>query len=192
MAKIKEKYWLNAEQAAFIVIDVQEKLVPAMDQELYGKVEQNLPLLMEGCQALNVPIIVTEQYPKGLGHTVPTLVSTAQQPRVEKVAFSCCGESAFLTELKKTGATQVLIGGMETHVCVLQTVIDLLDKGFEVHLVSDAVSSRFKGDYANALRLMEQAGAVITTTEIALFQMVKVAGGEQFKTVSRLVRQRVK
>ena len=190
MGEIKDKFWLAAEQAALVIIDVQEKLAPAMDRQLYERLVQNVNLLIEGFKAFNRPIIVTEQYPKGLGHTVPELVGATDQACVEKVAFSCCGDAEFISALERSGARQVLIVGMETHVCVFQTVVDLLDRGYVVHLVRDAVCSRFADDYANAISTAARAGAVITTTETALFQMVKVAGTDGFKVVSRLVRQR--
>ncbi len=190
MSDIKDKFWLDAEKAVLVVIDVQEKLAPAMNQDLYGQLILHANLLIEGFKALGLPIIATEQYSKGLGHTVAELDAATEQHRIEKMTFSCCGEESFMGALEKSGAKQVLIVGMESHVCVFQTVIDLLDRGYIVHLVSDAISSRFKGDYDNAISSAAQAGAVITTTETALFQLVKVAGTSEFKVVSKLVRQR--
>lgn len=192
MAEIKDKFWLDAEKALLVVIDVQEKLAPAMDPDLYNQLLLNTNLLIEGFKSLDLPIIATEQYSKGLGHTVADLSGATDQNCVEKMAFSCCGEDKFMTALEKSGAKQILIAGMETHVCVFQTVLDLLDRGYVVHLVRDAVSSRFKSDYDNALSTAAKAGAVITTTETALFQLVKVAGTDGFKAVSKLVRQRTR
>jgi nicotinamidase-related amidase len=190
MAEIKDRFWLDPEKSALVIIDVQEKLAPAMDQNLYQQLVLHVNLLTEGFKALDLPIIATEQYPKGLGHTVKELNGATDQQRVEKIAFSCCGEADFIDSLEQTGTKQVLIVGMESHVCVLQTVFDLLDRGYIVHLVRDAICSRFKGDYDNAISAAAQAGAVITTTETALFQLVKVAGTDGFKTISKLVRQR--
>ncbi|NOQ42272.1 MAG: isochorismatase family protein [Desulfuromusa sp.] len=190
MADIKDKFWLDAEKAILVVIDVQEKLVPAMNQDLYRQLLLHANLLIEGFKALDLPIIATEQYSKGLGHTVTELNGATEQYCIEKMAFSCCGEESFIAALEKSGAKQVLIAGMESHVCVFQTVLDLLDRGYIVHLVSDAVSSRFKSDYDNAISTAARAGAVITTTETALFQLVKVAGTDGFKAISKLVRQR--
>ena len=190
MADIKDKFWLDGEKAVLVVIDVQEKLVPAMNQDLYNQLIHHASLLIEGFKALDLPIIATEQYSKGLGHTVAELNGATDQHCIEKTTFSCCGEENFITALEKSGAKQVLIVGMESHVCVFQTVLDLLDRGYVVHLVSDAVSSRFKSDYDNAIRTAARAGAVITTTETALFQLVKVAGTDGFKVISKLVRQR--
>lgn len=190
MTGIKNKFWLNKDQAALVIIDVQEKLAPAMDQELYRQLVLHTNLLIEGFKTLDLPIIATEQYPKGLGHTVAELNGIEGDPCIEKVAFSCCGEDNFVAALEKTGAKQVVIVGMETHVCVFQTVIDLLERGYVVHLVRDAVCSRFKSDYDNALSTAAKAGAVVTTTETALFQLVEVAGSDGFKAISKLVRQR--
>lgn len=190
MSEIKHKYWLDSSQTALLVIDVQDKLISSMDQQLYQQLLQNVPLLIEGFKTLDLPILATEQYSKGLGHTIAELQNATEQYCIEKLTFSCCGDEGFIAALGKTKARQVVVVGMETHVCVLQTVIDLLDQGYVVHLVRDAVSSRFAGDYANALELAASAGAVITTTETVLFQLIRVAGSDNFKAISRLVRQR--
>lgn len=192
MAEIRDKFWLEASHAALLVVDVQDKLISAMDQQLYQQLLQNVLLLIEGFKTLGLPMIATEQYSKGLGHTIAELQSATEQCCIEKLTFSCCGNEGFVSALRKTNARQVVVVGMETHVCVLQTVIDLLDQGYGVHLVRDAVSSRFASDYASALELAAAAGAVITTTETALFQLIKVAGSDDFKAISRLVRQRTK
>ncbi len=190
MAEIKDKFWLNSDDAVLVIIDVQEKLAPAMDQDLYRQLVLHTNLLIEGFKAIGLPIIATEQYPKGLGHTVAELNGIEDDPCIAKLAFSCCGEEEFVSALESTGAKQVVIVGMETHVCIFQTVIDLLDRGYRVHLVRDAVCSRFRSDYDNALSSAAKAGAVITTTETALFQLVKIAGTDGFKAISKLVRQR--
>lgn len=190
MSEIKKKFWLDPAQSALVVIDVQEKLTPAMNEGLYQQLLMNTPLLIEGCKALGMPIMTTEQYPKGLGHTIPELAQATEECCIEKMTFSCCGDEAFAQALEQKGVRQVVIVGMETHVCVLQTVLDLLDRGFVVHLVRDALASRFVSDYNNGLELAAQAGAVITTTETTLFQLVKVAGTDVFKTISKLVRKR--
>ncbi|SDZ75048.1 Nicotinamidase-related amidase [Desulfuromusa kysingii] len=190
MGVVKDKFWLDAEKTALVIIDVQEKLAPAMNQSLYGQLIQHTNLLIEGFKALGLPIIATEQYPQGLGHTVTELPGVASQDCIEKMTFSCCGDDKFMAALEKSEAKQVLIVGMETHVCVFQTALDLLDRGYVVHLVSDALCSRFQSDYANAIKASARAGAVITTTETALFQLVKVAGTDSFKAISKLIRQR--
>jgi len=190
MAAIKEKFWLNGEKAVLVVVDVQEKLAPVMNADLYAQLLEHANLLIAGFKALDLPIIATEQYSKGLGHTVSELDQATEQCRIEKMTFSCCGEESFIAALEATGAKQVVIVGIETHVCVFQTVLDLLDRGYVVHLVRDAVSSRFQGDYENAISTAAHAGAVITTTEMTLFQLVKGSGTADFKAISKLVRQR--
>jgi len=190
MGDIKNKYWLNQEQAVLVVIDVQEKLIPAMDERICGQVVSHINMLIEGFQGMNLPIIATEQYPRGLGKTIQELAAATEQECVEKVAFSCLGEPNFTAALEKTGARQVVLVGMEAHVCVYQTMVDLLDRGYTVHLVRDAICSRFKGDFLTAISMGTQMGAVLTTTEMALFQLVGVAGSDAFKLVSRLARRR--
>lgn len=190
MSELKERFWLQADQAVMVVVDVQEKLVPAMNERVSGRVIQHISMLLDGLAAMDVPVIATEQYPRGLGATISELSSATQQHCVEKVAFSCCGEPDFLQVLEATGRKQVILVGMEAHVCVYQTLIDLLHRGYQVHLVADAICSRFKSDYDTALKMAPQLGAVVTTTEMALFQLLKVAGGDAFKTVSGLARRR--
>ena len=190
MGAIKEKFWLQIDQVALIVVDVQEKLVPAMNSRVSGELVHHVELLLEGFKALNLPVLATEQYSKGLGHTISKLNAATSQSCVEKTSFSCCGESTFIDALEKTGAKQVLLVGMEAHVCVLQTVLELLDRGYVVHLVKDAICSRFKTDFETAVATAAAAGAVITTTETALFQLVGGAKHPGFKTVSQLARRR--
>ena len=190
MTGIKEKYWLDTEKAALVVIDVQEKLVPAMDERICSQLIGHINMLVEGFKAMDLPIIATEQYPRGLGNTIQELTAATEKDCVEKVAFSCAGEPNFLSVLEKSGAKQVVLVGMEAHVCVYQTMIDLLDRGYIVHLVRDAICSRFKSDFQTAIAMAPQMGAVLTTTEMALFQLVGVAGGDEFKLVSKLARRR--
>jgi len=190
MGVIKEKFWLQIDQVALVVVDVQAKLVPAMNSRVSAELIQHIEFLLEGFEALELPVIATEQYSKGLGHTIDELSAATGQSCVEKTSFSCCGEPNFIEALEKTGAKQVLLVGMEAHVCVLQTLLDLLDRGYVVHLVKDAICSRFKSDFETAVATATAAGAVITSTEIALFQLVGGAKHPGFKAVSQLARQR--
>lgn len=186
---IKDTFFLEQDKALLVVIDVQEKLCAAMDEKVLSRLSKNINILLESATELKVPILVTEQYVKGLGSTLPALKEkTAHAPRCEKMTFSCCGCSEFIESIKATGRNQIIITGMETHVCVLQTVIELLDAGFVVHLVRDAVMSRSKQNWQTALDAMAQAGAVPTCTESVVFQLLKVAGTEEFKKLSKLVR----
>lgn len=178
---------LDLENTVLVIIDVQDKLATVMSdkEELF----LNLKKLIRGAQALEVPIIVTEQYPQGLGRTVPELAHFLSdvQP-IAKLSFSCCGEEGFLREIKTLNRRQILIAGIESHVCVYQTVVDLLGIGYEVQVVGDAVSSRTARNKTIALDKMRSAGAGITSTEMALFELLKVAHGEVFKEISRIVR----
>ena len=133
-------------------------------------------------------MVATEQYVKGLGNTLCILKEKLTEPALEKMAFSCCGEPPFRERLKALGRKQVVITGMEAHVCVLQTVIELLDAGYHVHLVKDAVMSRRKENWRMGIDAAIAAGAVITSTETALFQLLRVAGSDEFKKLSKLVR----
>jgi isochorismate hydrolase len=150
---------------------------------------KNVGILLESAAELAIPVLVTEQYVKGLGVTVAELKEkAAAAPCFEKMAFSCCGSSEFVAALKASGRSQVIITGMETHVCVLQTVIELREAGFDVHIVKDAVMSRSKQNWLTAMQTMTLAGAIPTSTESVLFQLLKVAGTDEFKKLSKLVR----
>jgi nicotinamidase-related amidase len=185
---IKDKFFLDAGNSALVIIDVQEKLCRAMDEKVLRHLVANAGILMDAAAELKIPTIVTEQYVKGLGETLPELKERSAAPAFEKMTFSCCGDAAFIEKMKSLGKKQVIIAGMECHVCVLQTVIELLDAGFIVHLVRDAVMSRRKDNWFVGLEAARDAGAVITSTEAALFQLLKVAGTEEFKKLSKLVR----
>ena len=186
---VKDRFFLDRDKAVLAVIDVQEKLCVAMDHKVLHRLTRNIGILLETAAELKLPVLVTEQYVKGLGATLPELKEkAAAAPCFEKMAFSSCGSPEFFDALKATGRTQVIVTGMETHVCVLQTVIELRDAGFEVHLVKDAVMSRSKQNWQTACEAMGYMGAVPTCTEAAMFQLLKVAGTEEFKKLSKLVR----
>lgn len=185
---VKEKFFLDSNNAVLVVIDVQEKLCKAMDDKVLAKLCANVSVLQEAAAELNLPVIGTEQYVKGLGETVPELKEKLCSPALEKMTFSCCGDDNFTAAIKKTGRKQIVIVGMETHVCVLQTVLELLDAGYYVHLVKDAVMSRKKDNWEVGVGAAAAAGAVITSTEAVLFQLLRIAGTESFKKLSKLVR----
>src|SRR5574340_82062 len=155
---------LNREKTALLVIDIQERILPVILE--YQRVVDNSIKLINGFKILNLPIYYTEQYPKGLGPTEPKIKSALEQTEaIQKMTFSCCGAGNLFNDLKDKGIKQVVVCGIESHVCVLQTVLDLLANDLQVHVVSDAVSSRRKFDYGIALRRMENNGAEITLTE---------------------------
>lgn len=185
---IKDTFFLDRGNAVLVVIDVQEKLCRAMNPEVLATLTANTTILMEAARELGLPVLATEQYVKGLGETLDPLKALLPSPALEKMTFSCCGDENFVAVLRATGRTQVIITGMETHVCVLQTVLELLDAGFTVHVVGDAVMSRHKKNWKTGISVMTAAGTVITSTEAALFQLLKVAGTEEFRKLSKLVR----
>ena len=190
MTKNLEKFWLHREKAILVVVDVQERLTPSMPKKVYRQALGSIDFLVRSAGEIEIPVLVTEQYPKGLGHTVPELADACRDGVVEKVSFGCCGEGSFLERMKASGRTQVIVTGMEAHVCVLQTVLGLLEEGYVVHLVRDAVVSRSKIDYLNALELAREAGAVVTTAETAAFQLLRASTAPAFKAVSALVKER--
>lgn len=144
--------------------------------------------LLEGMKVLEVPILVTEQYPKGLGPTASALAgSMGEAEKIEKLTFSCCGSDKFWELLFQLKRKQVVVTGMETHVCVLQTVLDLLANDYQVHVPAPATCSRHEEDRQNALRRMERAGAVLTNTESVLFELLRRAGTDEFKAVQKII-----
>jgi isochorismate hydrolase len=186
---IKDSFFLEQDKAVLVVIDVQEKLCVAMDEVVLKNLVKNIGILLDSAAELKIPVLVTEQYVKGLGPTLPKLKEKAAAACCyEKMTFSSCGSAEFVDALKSTGRTQVIIAGMETHVCVLQTVIELRDAGLDVHVVNDAVMSRSKQNWQTAMQTMALAGAIPTCTESAMFQLLKIAGTEEFKKLSKLVR----
>jgi nicotinamidase-related amidase len=182
-----ERFLLERGKAVLVVVDIQERLAAAMKKR--ENVEKNTAILIKAAGIMEIPVIVTEQYPRGLGPTTEAVkgVFSSYEP-IEKLDFSCCGEDSFVSALKDTGRTQIILCGMETHVCVWQTCLDLLEKGYIVHLAGDAVCSRSKDNYMAGLGLMRDAGAVISSTEAVCFQLLKRAGTEEFKAVSKLVK----
>jgi len=182
---------LNREDAVLVVVDVQERLVPAIDKELYARSLKNFKIAIEAAGTLGLPIVLTEQYPKGLGHTVPDVVRALEgksYERIEKVAFSCGRDEAFLAAIAKTVRRQVILIGMETHVCVYQTSVDLINAGYEVFVLDDAVSSRYLHNHQSGIAALRDTGAVVVSTETAVFQLMKVAGTPEFKKISSLLR----
>ncbi|MDR0851392.1 MAG: isochorismatase family protein [Clostridiales Family XIII bacterium] len=193
---------LNKTGAVLVVVDMQEKLVPAMDnrESLVAACEK----LVKGCAILGVPAIFTQQYTKGLGATIPEIEnawrdgtqdgtqedgSTVHFPAVDKMSFSVGREKAFLEELSKVRAKKkIILCGIESHVCVLQSALDFRIAGFSVFLAADAAASRHDRDYTTALRRLERAGVVVTTTESILFELLGDAKHPKFKEISNLVK----
>jgi nicotinamidase-related amidase len=178
---------LEIDDTVLLVIDVQEKLLPVIYEK--DRLTANIVKLIRGMQVLEAPIIATEQYPKGLGKTVPEIAELI--PGIEplaKTSFSCYRDAGFKNMLDASSRKQVLICGIETHVCVYQTAMDLKAAGYEVQVAADAVSSRTAENRETGLNLMRQMGITVTGTETALFELLKIAEGEKFKAISRIVK----
>ncbi len=185
------KHQLESDKAILLVIDIQEKLVAAMPEKIYRRMRQTVSMLVEAAGHLNVPVLTTEQYPKGIGHTVNELSNACQHGTVvEKVSFGCCDEPSFVDALKASGRTQVIVTGMEAHVCVYLTVLGLLDKGYHVLLAKDAVCSRNKHDFLTGVEAARDAGAVVVTAEMILFQLLKHSTHPEFRQISKLIKGR--
>lgn len=184
-----QAFRLSPEDAVLVVVDVQERLMAAMKPEVSRQTIGRICVLLEAAKRLGIPVIVTEQYPKGLGATVSEIAGAAPAfAPLEKVAFSCCGAEGFLPRIRGLGRTKVILTGAETHVCCYQTCLDLLEHGFIVHTVADALCSRSKLNWRTGLAALERAGAVPATAEQVLFDLLRVAGTEDFKALSRLIR----
>jgi len=170
---------LARDRTALLVVDVQEGFRPYAS---FAGVVESCAKLVQGARILELPTLVSEQYPKGLGHTAPE-VGVEDQRRIEKTVFSAARADRF----DLAGRDQAIVCGIETHVCVSQTVHDLLERGIDVHVPADAVGSRHAIDYERGLERLERAGAVVTTVEAALFELLERAGTPEFKAVQKLI-----
>ena len=172
-----------------VVVDVQERLFNAMDAERRDDMVANVKILVSAARRLDVPVLVTEQYPKGLGRTLPELRSLlGDTPPFEKTAFSCCGADGFMDRIGALGADHVILTGIEAHVCVLLTALDLLTRGLRVSIVADAVCSRRPANLEIGLGQARQASAVVTATETVVFQLLGGADSDAFRELSKLLR----
>jgi hypothetical protein len=178
---------IKAEDCVFIQVDIQEKLFPFISNN--EELEKNLIILLKGLKLHNIPFIINEQYKKGIGETIPSLRELVDEyPHFEKTTFSCCGNEEGLAAIKAEGKKTVILAGIETHVCVLQTALDLLEEGFSVVIVTDCVSSRKQKDKDTAIQRLIQAGVVPTTYESLLFELTANAKHPVFKEISKLVK----
>jgi len=179
---------LDGAQTALAIIDVQEAFRGSISD--FAELAARIALVAHAAQLLNIPLIVTEQYPKGLGHTANEIraVLPDQLKVIEKTAFSSCGAQSFETELERTGARQILVCGIEAHICVNQTAHDLLARGFQVHLLTDCITARAAQNKQIALFKMQQSGAIPSSTEMALFELLRDARHEQFKSIQKLIK----
>lgn len=175
---------LQPDRAALVVVDVQEGF---RSYDSFAGVASAAAKLLAAARILGVPAIVSEQYPKGLGHSAPEL-GIENEPRIEKTVFSAVRAGGFeRSQIGRDGRDQAIVCGIEAHVCVSQTVHDLLERGVEVHVPADAVGSRHEIDYQRGLERLERAGAVVSTVEASLFELLQRAGTPEFKEVQKLI-----
>ncbi|HTP49499.1 MAG TPA: hydrolase [Anaeromyxobacteraceae bacterium] len=177
---------LDRTTACVLVIDVQERLAPAMAE--FARVEKYCRALVVGGRELGLPVLASEQYPRGLGATIASVREALPRPAIPKMHFSCTNEPAIVAALAEAGRKQVIVAGMEAHVCVLQTVRDLVALGYRPFVCADAVASRTEENRRIALEQMRDMGAVVTSAETVLFDLLHVSGTPEFKVVSALIK----
>ena len=180
----------RAADSVLVVIDIQDRLAAAMDPDARAGMVANTRLLLQVASLLDIPVLLTEQYPRGLGHTSPQVLEMlpASAQRVEKTCFSSAGAAGFLEALDATGRTQVILAGMEAHVCVLQSAMELLALRPEVFVVEDACCSRHMANHRNAMARMAGAGVIVANTESILFEWLRDSRQPHFRAVSALLR----
>lgn len=178
---------LSSENSLVLIIDIQERLVASLDKDI---VVSKAVKVASAAKALSIPILVTEQYPKGLGNTVPQLKSAlpADTEIIEKISFNALLEEGMLERIKSYNKKQIVIFGIETHICVHQTAAALLEEGFEVYVIKDACASRNKYEFKQGIDIMQQNGAKISCVEIALFEWLKTARNPKFKEIQMLIK----
>lgn len=179
---------LRKEDTLFLIIDIQERLLPAVSES--EEVEKYSTILAQAAKILNIPLIISEQYPKGLGSTISSILEAMPENTkvIEKYSFSCMKNDELARELKASRASQVVISGIESHICVAQTALDLASIGIQVQILQDGVSSRNPANKSNALSRMSRAGITISNTESALFELLGYAKGDKFKAISKLIK----
>jgi len=178
---------LERNQTVLVVIDVQSKLLPVIYD--YPALVENIKRIIKCTQILGIPIVLTEQYPRGLGSTVEEIKETLSEYHpIEKVSFSCCEEENFINRIKQLNRKQILVCGIEAHICVYQTCMDLVSEEYEVHLLIDAISSRKRDNRNLTIEKLNGMGVQITSVEMALFEILKDATSDEFKRISRIVK----
>ena len=179
----------EAAHSQLVVIDVQERLATAMSEKPRQQTLHNTALLTQAANSLKIPVTHTEQYPTGLGLTEEVVrAHLTDSEAIEKTCFSCFAAEGFITAVSLSQRQQIILCGMESHVCVLQTAIELQQAGYQVFVVEDAVCSRHKRNHKNALARLRQAGVIVTNTESVIFEWLRDAGHPDFKSLSRLLR----
>ncbi|MDC9725439.1 MAG: hydrolase [Gammaproteobacteria bacterium] len=175
-------------ESFLVIIDVQERLMAAMPEGVRGVMLKQVGILLQASTTLDIPVTITEQYPKGLGSTEAELLHLSPSTvTIEKTYFSCVDENSFMADLRKSGRRSVILTGMEAHICVLQTALALQGQGYQVFVVEDGVSSRTLENKQNALQRMRQAGVIITNAESVLFEWLADAKHSEFRRLSKLI-----
>lgn len=175
--------------ALLLLVDIQERLVSAVPPEIGPQVVRNAGILTAAAREFNFPVMVSEQYPRGLGPTVePLRQALPDCEPIEKVEFNCCKVPGFVEKLAATGARDIILCGIEAHVCVLQTAFGLHELNYRVFVAADGAASLHKQDWKSGMTLMQQAGIVVATTQIYLFGMIRAAGSDRFKRLAALVK----
>ncbi len=178
---------INRNNTQALIIDFQERLYPFIQEN--EKLTKNVIRLIKGLKVLGIDMVITEQYSKGLGHTITEISEAIENYNyIEKDTFSCCGSIEVCDKLKSTGKKNVIVIGIESHVCVLQTTIDLIAMGFQPVLIEDCVSSRNLNDKQIAIERMRQEGAIVSTYESILFELCEISGNDMFKAISKIVK----
>ena len=186
---MSEHSLVEAERSLLLVIDIQTRLAAAVPDKPREQLFRHVGMLGQAAQLLEVPVIYTEQYPAGLGHTETEVLEHLPDSKpIEKTCFSCVQADDFIGTLSRHARKQVILCGIETHVCVLQTAFQLMQHGYQVFVVEDAVASRHKHRHKNAIARMRQGGIIITNTESVMFEWMRDARHPQFKTISKLLR----
>ena len=179
---------VDSKDSILVVVDVQEKLTGAMPKGVQTRIFEQINILLTASETLSIPVIVTEQYPAGLGNTAAELNISGSMVIVEKTHFSCVKEEKFLTQIEaNNGRKQIILTGMESHICILQTAFDLQLQGYQVYVVEDAISSRSKANQYNALQRLRNAGIVVTNVESMIFEWLGDAKHPAFKSLSKLI-----
>ena len=182
-------FTIKRDDSLLLMVDIQDRLFQAMENDSQNQLKKNGSILVNTAAEFNIPLIITEQYRKGLGETIPELISIAGESlNLEKIHFDCMKNEEIKNAIIKTERKTIIVTGIESHICVLQTALTLLSTGFRVVIASDAVASRRKHDYKSALRILSDAGALIYPTETIAFMLLEKAGTPEFKKLSPLFK----
>ena len=177
---------LSREKTVFVLVDIQEKFLPVINN--IDEVIKNANILAKASGILKIPLIVTEQYPKGLGHITNKITLPSDYSLIEKTHFSCFGSPEFIEKIRTLKINSIVLFGIEAHVCILKTALDALKNNIDVHVIQDTVSSRTYENKMIAIERMRHSGAFIASTEMILFQLLEAAGTDEFKEISRLIK----